>query len=87
MAGPVLPWLAVMLGYPPAAGVLGSLHACPTARVQTPLQACSATPIAPSLSSPVTALLWNAATSEVVAAGGGGPPGSISVYKARLGGF
>lgn len=49
--------------------------------------ACSATPIAPSLSSPVTALLWNAATSEVVAAGGGGPPGSISVYKARLGGF
>ncbi|KAL4419287.1 hypothetical protein ABPG77_008337 [Micractinium sp. CCAP 211/92] len=49
--------------------------------------ACNATPIAASLQSPVTALLWNAATSEVVAAGGGGPPGSLSVYKARLGGF
>lgn len=57
-------------------------------RLPTPApQACNATPIAASLQSPVTALLWNAATSEVVAAGGGGPPGSLSVYKARLGGF
>lgn len=50
--------------------------------------ACHASPIAAGPpASPVTALLWNAATSEVVAAGGPGAAGSISVFKQRLGGY
>jgi len=48
--------------------------------------ACHVTPIAHTLKSPVTALTYNTSTLEVVAAGGGGPPGTISVYKQRMGG-
>lgn len=48
--------------------------------------ACSVAAIAPGAPrTPYTALLWNSATSEVVVAGGQGGPGTISVYKARLG--
>ena len=48
--------------------------------------ACSVNAIAPGAPrTPITALLWTSATSEVVAAGGQGGPGTISVYKARLG--
>lgn len=47
--------------------------------------ACSATPIVKEIKSPVTALTYNAATSEIVTAGGGGPPGTICVFKQRLG--
>ncbi|PRW60909.1 WD40 repeat [Chlorella sorokiniana] len=48
--------------------------------------ACSVHTIAPGAPrTPITALLWNSATSEVVAAGGPGGPGTISVFKARLG--
>ena len=47
--------------------------------------ACSATPILTGpLKTPVTALTWNTATSEVVVAGGPGPAGTISVFKQRL---
>ena len=47
--------------------------------------ACHATPLGGAAHrTPVTALLWNAATSEVVVAGGPGGPGTISVYKQRL---
>lgn len=49
--------------------------------------ACHVTGVLPSIKSPVTALLWNAATSEVVAAGGAGAPGSISVFKPRMAGY
>lgn len=48
--------------------------------------ACHATPIAAGPPrTAVTALAYNTATSEVVVAGGSGAPGSISVYKQRLG--
>jgi hypothetical protein len=44
--------------------------------------ACSVTPIAAGApKSPVTGLLWNTATSEVVVAGGPGPAGTIGVFK------
>lgn len=49
--------------------------------------ACHVSAIAPGPpASPVTALLWNAATSEVVVGGGPGAPGTISVFRQRLGG-
>ena len=51
-------------------------------------EACHVTPICPGgLKAPVASLLWNAATSEVVAAGGPGGAATISVFKQRLGGW
>ena len=36
--------------------------------------------------SPITALTWNGATSEVIVAGGPFPNGTVSVYKQLVGG-
>ncbi|KAL4856499.1 hypothetical protein ACK3TF_002982 [Chlorella vulgaris] len=49
--------------------------------------ACHVTRLPCTLRSPVTAITWNAATSEVIVAGGPGEAGTISVFKQRVQGY